>query len=275
MFKISVIIPSYNRAGLLPRALDSVLAQSHPAAEIIVVDDGSTDHTAQLLAGRYARVDYVRQPNRGVSAARNAGLARARHEWLCLLDSDDSWRADKLEKQVQALRQNPAFRLCHTDETWYRRGKLLKQRKKHAKRGGDLFQHCLPLCAISPSSVMIHKGVLEDVGGFDESLPACEDYDMWLRICRKYPALLVAEALTNKYGGHDDQLSRKHWGMDRFRILALEKIISTGGLGAADRGAAIAMLTAKIRIFLRGARKHGASAYSQRFETLLEKYARG
>ena len=117
MFKISVIIPSYNRAGLLPRALDSVLAQSHPAAEIIVVDDGSTDHTAQLLAGRYARVDYVRQPNRGVSAARNAGLTRARHEWLCLLDSDDSWRADKLEKQVQALRQNPAFRLCHTDET--------------------------------------------------------------------------------------------------------------------------------------------------------------
>lgn len=275
MFKISVIIPSYNRAGLLPRALDSVLAQSHPVAEIIVVDDGSTDHTAQLLAGRYARVEYVRQPNRGVSAARNAGLARARHEWLCLLDSDDSWRPDKLEKQVQALRQNPAFRLCHTDETWYRRGKLLQQRRKHAKRGGDLFQHCLPLCAISPSSVMIHKGVFEDVGGFDESLPACEDYDMWLRICQKYPVLLVAEALTNKYGGHDDQLSRKHWGMDRFRILALEKIIATGGLGAADRGAAIRMLTAKIRIFLQGARKHGASAYSRRFETLLEKYARG
>ena len=117
MFNISVIIPSHNRAGLLPRALDSVLAQSQPVAQIIVIDDGSTDHTAQLLAGRYPRVDYIRQPNRGVSAAKNAGLARARHEWLCLLDSDDSWRADKLEKQVQAPRQNPAFRFCHTDET--------------------------------------------------------------------------------------------------------------------------------------------------------------
>ena len=275
MFNISVIIPSYNRAGLLPRALDSVLAQGHPAAEIIVVDDGSTDNTAELLAARYRRVDYVRRQNRGVSAARNAGLARARHEWLCLLDSDDSWQADKLEKQVRALGQNPAFRLCHTDETWYRRGKPLKQGKKHAKRGGDLFRHCLPLCAISPSSVMIHKSVFEDVGGFDESLPACEDYDMWLRICHKYPVLLVAEALTNKHGGHDDQLSRKHWGMDRFRIMALEKVISAGQLGMADRRAAIAMLTKKITIFLQGARKHGASSYSRRFEALLEKYARG
>ncbi len=275
MFNISVIIPGYNRASLLPRAIESVLAQSHPVAELIVVDDGSTDNTAALLAGRYPEVDRIQQQNRGVSAARNAGLKQARHDWLCLLDSDDSWQADKLEKQVQALARNPAYRLCHTNETWYRRGRLLRQGKKHEKRGGYLFQHCLPLCAISPSSVMIHKKVFEDVGYFDESLPACEDYDMWLRICRKYPVLFLAEALTNKYGGHQDQLSHRYWGMDRFRIMALEKIISSGRLDASDRAAAIAMLTEKIMIFLKGAEKHGESQYSRQFRILLEKYAGG
>ena len=222
---ISVVIPTYNRALLLERAIESVLAQSRPANEIIVVDDGSTDDTQQLIGTQYSQIHYIQQANKGVSSARNAGIITATCDWICLLDSDDSWRPEKLAKQSQALTDNPDYLICHTNETWYRNGNVLNQGKKHEKRGGYIFQHCLPLCAISPSSVIINKQLFDEIGLFDENLPACEDYDMWLRICAQYPILFLDEALTNKYGGHEDQLSIKHWGMDRFRIVALQKVI--------------------------------------------------
>ena len=271
--KLSVIIPSYNRAPLLERALDSVLSQSHAADEIIVVDDGSTDDTRQLIKARYPQINYLYQDNKGVSSARNLGITHSNCEWICLLDSDDSWQPDKLEKQVQALTDNPGYILCHTNETWYRNGKVLNQGKKHKKYGGHIFQHCLPLCAISPSSVMINRQLFDDVGLFDETLPACEDYDMWLRISCKYPVLFLDEPLTNKYGGHEDQLSRQHWGMDRFRIIALQKIIESKRLNDSDRQAAINMLLIKISIFLEGSKKYGRNAYSEKFEALTKQYA--
>jgi glycosyltransferase involved in cell wall biosynthesis len=273
MFKVSIIIPSYNRASVLPRAIDSVFAQSRPADEIIVVDDGSTDKTQELIESEYSQVNLIIQNNKGVSAARNAGIKASKSEWLCLLDSDDSWQANKLEQQIQTLTENPEHLICHTNETWYRNGKILSQGKKHKKRGGHIFQHCLPLCAISPSSIMIHKKVFDDVGLFDEALPACEDYDMWLRICCKYPVLFIDEALTNKFGGHEDQLSRQHWGMDRFRILALEKSISSNNLNKPDKLAAIEMLLYKTELFLKGAKKHGNNEYCAQFEELLNQYA--
>ena len=163
--------------------------------------------------------------------------------------------------------------IAHSNETWYRQGKVLNQGKKHKKYGGNIFQHCLPLCAISPSSVMIHRKIFDQVGLFDENLPACEDYDMWLRICCRYPVLFLDEALTNKYGGHEDQLSRQHWGMDRFRIIALNKAIESGYLNNADRLAAVNMMLEKINIFLKGAEKHGENDYSSEFNALLKKYA--
>ncbi len=274
MYKISVIIPTYNRASVLPRAIDSVLAQTHTADEIIVIDDGSTDETQQLIKNQYSQVKFISQPNKGVSAARNAGINNAEGNWICLLDSDDSWQTDKLEKQIETLNQSPEYLICHTNETWYRNGSILNQGKKHEKRGGHIFQHCLPLCAISPSSVMINKEVFYDIGLFDEDLSACEDYDMWLRICCRYPVLFIDEALTNKFGGHEDQLSRQHWGMDRFRILALEKCVESSHLNEEDKQAAIKMIIHKITLFLKGAEKHGENEYCDRFKTLLSKHTK-
>jgi glycosyltransferase involved in cell wall biosynthesis len=272
MNKISVIIPTFNRASVLPRAIDSVLKQSHPADEIMVIDDGSTDETRQLIQQQYSEIIYINQPNKGVSSARNTGIKNAKGNWICLLDSDDSWQPNKLEKQIRAIDENSEYLLCHTNETWYRDGKVLNQGKKHEKRGGHIFQHCLPLCSISPSSVMINKQLFDDIGLFDEDLMACEDYDMWLRICCQYPVLFIDEALTNKFGGHEDQLSRQHWGMDRFRIIALEKIIESNNLNKEDRQAAIEMLLHKVTIFLKGAEKHGKNKYSESFKVLTKRY---
>ncbi len=273
MFKVAVIIPTHNRASLLPRAIKSVLAQTRAADEIIIVDDGSTDETQSLVGNDYPQIKYIKQENKGVSTARNMGIEVSSSDWICLLDSDDSWQADKLERQAQLLRDNPDYSICHTNETWYRNGKILNQGKKHEKLGGQIFQHCLPLCVISPSSVMINKQVFNDVGLFDENLPACEDYDMWLRICCAYPVLFIDEALTNKYGGHEDQLSRQHWGMDRFRIIALNKILKTNNLKDADRKAAIDMLLQKVNIFLKGSEKHGRNKYCEQFEEMVKLYA--
>lgn len=272
MPKVSVVIPAYNRASILPRALESALNQTHKVDQIIVVDDGSNDETINLVKENYPNVELFSQQNKGVSAARNTGIQHAVGEWVCFLDSDDSWQTAKLEKQLQLISENPEYLICHTNETWYRNGKILKQAKKHEKRGGHIFQHCLPLCAISPSSVMIKKALFDEVGLFDEALPACEDYDMWLRICSRYPVLFIDEALTNKFGGHEDQLSRQYWGMDRFRIIALEKIIKSNNLNEQNRLAAIDMLKNKVLIFLKGTEKHGRNEYCEHFESLLIQY---
>jgi glycosyltransferase involved in cell wall biosynthesis len=273
MLKIAVIIPTYNRVVLLKRAIESVIAQTYPADEIIVIDDGSTDGTCRLIKDNNYKIDYLYQKNMGVSAARNTGINATKCEWICLLDSDDSWEPKKLEKQCKALTKNPNYLFCHTNETWYRNGKILHQSKKHEKHGGYIFRHCLPLCAISPSSVIIKKEIFNNVGLFDENLPACEDYDMWLRICCQYQTLFLDEALTNKFGGHDDQLSKKHWGMDRFRIIALVKCIESQILNDSDLEAAISMLMKKISIFLKGAKKYGKNKYCEIVEAIANHYA--
>lgn len=272
MSSISVVIPTYNRVSLLGRALDSVLAQTLPADEIIVIDDGSTDNTVLMLKSRYPGIKLMTQDNRGVSAARNAGIEAARHDWIALLDSDDVWHQNKLEIQVQALQDSPEFLICHSDEAWIRNRFWVNQMNKHKKAGGHIFQHCLPLCVISPSAVMIHRLLFDEIGLFDETLFACEDYDLWLRICSRYPVLYIDEALITKHGGHDDQLSRQYWGMDRFRIQALNKIITEAGLSEIDRDAAIKVMIDKINIYLTGAEKHGNTKHVDDFKQLLTKY---
>jgi glycosyltransferase involved in cell wall biosynthesis len=274
---VSVIIPSYNRCQSLPRALDSVLAQTRPAEEIIVVDDGSDDGTAAMLARDYPDLTCLVQDNRGVSAARNAGIRAARGDWIALLDSDDEWLPQKLERQLQALQQarrsdSAAPLLVHCDEIWIRKGRRVNPMDKHAKAGGWIFERCLPLCAISPSAVLMARELLTDVGEFDEDLPACEDYDLWLRICSRYPVLYVDEPLLKKYGGHSDQLSRQHWGMDRFRVQALDKLLSVGGLDATQQEQATAMLHEKCRILRLGAEKRGNQALLDELSEVLRRH---
>ena len=274
MASVSVVIPTYNRVHLLERALDSVLRQTLAADEIIVVDDGSTDNTASTLKSFHPEAKLIQQDNLGVSAARNTGISAARHDWIALLDSDDVWHENKLERQITALNNAPEYLICHSDEIWIRNGVRVNQMNKHKKAGGHIFQHCLPLCAISPSAVMIHRSLFDEIGLFDENLPACEDYDLWLRICSRYPVLFIDEALITKHGGHDDQLSRQYWGMDRFRIQALNKIVSANKLNDGDRDAAIKMMVNKINIYLAGAEKHGNTEHVEDFKELLTKYAR-
>jgi len=194
----------------------------------------------------------------------------AKHEWIALLDSDDEWLPCKLEKQFSALHKSNLL-VCHTDEIWIRNGVRVNQMKKHAKSGGWIFQKCLPLCAMSPSSIIINRFVFSDVGEFDTELPACEDYDLWLRISAKYEVAFVEDQLINKYGGAEDQLSRQYWGMDRFRVLALEKILGNK-LREIDRAAAKATLVKKLEILLKGAKKNDNQELEEECRSKLMNY---
>lgn len=271
--QISVVIPTYNRFAVICRAVDSVLRQTRPADEIIVIDDGSTDDTLNKLESRYVQqITIIETPiNSGVSAARNTGIKHSRGDWIALLDSDDEWLDTKLAVQVQALRQDPHL-LCHTEEIWIRNGKRVNPMNKHAKQGGDIFEHCLPLCAISPSSVLLHKDLIDSIGNFDESLPACEDYDLWLRICSKHCVLFVETPQLLKYGGHSDQLSRQHWGMDKFRVSALQKILQSNTLSPQQRQLAISYLIEKATILHKGALKHNNAEMINLCQNLLQQY---
>lgn len=256
---VSVIIPTHNRAAFLKKAIDSVLGQSCRDYELVVVDDGSSDGTAELLASYGDRIISVRQENRGPSAARNLGIARARGEFIAFLDSDDWWHPDKLALQLCAMEEEPGFLISHTQEVWYTTGRLLPQKKKHRKYHGDIFDRCLPICSVSLSTVMARRELFERVGLFDESLPCCEDYDLWLRVSVTHPFLLIDEALTFKDGGRRDQLSYLYrMGMDRYRIYALNKVLGEADmLNEYQRGLAIKELKKKCRIYGNGCLKHG------------------
>ena len=257
---------------MLPRALDSVLQQTLPAREIIVIDDGSSDGTAELVRRHYPQVKLLQQRNLGVSAARNRGIERASGDWIALLDSDDRWLPAKLEAQCALIAQHPGHRLCHTEEIWIRNGRRVNQMDKHRKSGGHIYSNCLPLCVISPSAALIRRSLLEECGLFDESLPACEDYDLWLRICAREPVLFVETPQIEKHGGHDDQLSRKHWGMDRFRIRALEKLLEGDLLTPAQRQETVATLLEKAAILEQGARKRGKLERADSYARLIARY---
>lgn len=271
MTHITAVIPTHNRAPLLARALDSVCAQSEPPDECLVVDDGSSDETEALVRRAYPAVTYLRQPHRGVSAARNLGIERARGDWVAFLDSDDCWMPDKLSRQRRAVKHSDRV-ICHTDEIWIRHGRRVNPMRKHRKRGGWIYSHCLPRCAISPSTSMVRRDVLLAAGGFDESLPACEDYDLWLRLCARYPVLYLERPLATRYGGHDDQLSSKHWGMDRFRVTALERMLSEADLPDRHRRETLEALVEKLKILVAGARKCGNEALVAAYLPRLDRY---
>jgi len=268
----SLIIPSYNRCTALERALHSVFQQTLVPDEVIVVDDGSSDTTADMIKVKFPQVRYLWQENKGVSAARNLGIQHAKGDWIALLDSDDTWLTNKLQQQMHALYQSPDIKVCHTEEIWIRKGIRVNAMNKHKKTGGWIFKYCLPLCVMSPSSIIIHRSVFDEVGLFDENLPACEDYDLWLRISAKYPVLFLEQPLIHKYGGHEDQLSHQYWGMDRFRIQALEKIITQAELSPENKIAATKMLLKKARIFQKGALKRGKLESVEYYQKLMDHY---
>lgn len=265
---ISVVIPTFDRAHTIGRALDSVLNQSRKADEIIVIDDGSTDDTSSILEN-IRDIHVIHTENNGVSSARNSGIKSSGGNWIAFLDSDDEWMPQKLEKQISLIQSNSEIKLVHSNEIWIRNGKRVNPQKKHEKSGGDIFRKCLPLCLISPSSVLVHRDLLDEVGLFDENLPACEDYDLWLRICAKHRVHYIEESLIIKYGGHEDQLSRKYWGMDRFRIKSLLGLLDSGDLSADQRKWTRDMIREKANIFIPGAEKRNRLDEASYYKNLL------
>ena len=260
---VSVIIPTFNRSAYVAEAVASVLAQTRTAMELIVVDDGSTDDTTAVLERFGASVRAISQVHSGVSAARNTGIRSASGEWLAFLDSDDLWKPRKLSSQLQFLSMHPELRICQTEEIWIRNGQHLNPCKCHQKPEGHCFERLLDRCLVSPSAVMIHRDIFEEVGLFDESLPACEDYDLWLRIGCRHPMGLVKEPLIIKRGGHADQLSATVEALDRYRIRALSKLLRTESLSSAQRALAMKALEHKCRIYAQGCQKRGRPEEAQ------------
>ena len=264
--QVSVIIPTYNRAQRLGKAIDSVLAQSHQDFELIVVDDGSEDNTDELIENYNSDIVYIRQENSGAAAARNRGIEKARYNLLAFLDSDDWFAENKLKTQIQAMNRNPSCLISHTNEIWYRNGQILNQKLKHKKSSGDIFAQSLELCAVGMSTIMIHKEIFDRYGFFDEGYPCCEDYEFWLRISAEEKFLLVEEPLTSKDGGRDDQLSTIYrTGMDKFRIKAIMKTLASGRLTEEQSGIARRELERKCRIYGTGCIKHGRAEEGRYF----------
>lgn len=263
--KVSVIIPTFNRGWALRESVDSVLEQEYDSFELLVVDDGSTDDTGEILAQYGTKLTVVRQENRGVSAARNAGIAASSGALIAFLDSDDRWLPKKLSEQVLFFDERPDALICQTEEIWIRNGVRVNPKKHHKKPSGEIFEASLSLCLVSPSAVMMRRSLFSEVGLFDEKLPACEDYDLWLRIGCRHPIHLIDIPLILKTGGHEDQLSRAP-RLDRYRILSLEKLLSDGGLTEWQAAAAVKKLIEKCAIYAMGCRKWGRQEEADHFE---------
>lgn len=269
--QVSVIIPSYNRGWIIKEAIDSVLAQDYRAFELIVVDDGSTDNTSEILDSYKDDIKVLFQDNNGVSAARNRGVAASLGRFVAFLDSDDLWLPQKLSTQVAFFNKTPDALICQTEEFWIRNGIRVNPKKRHKKPSGMIFEPSLALCLVSPSAVMIRRSLFDRVGGFDETLPACEDYDLWLRISCRFPIHLIETPLIIKRGGHDDQLSASV-GLDRFRIKAIKNVIESGLLSKRQYRAAVKTLKNKCDIYAAGCRKRGRTDEAEYYMSLSRRF---
>ncbi len=276
-YPVSVVIPSYNRAELLGRALFSVTKQTSQCSEIIVVDDGSTDSTVDFL-NRFSCTTQIPlkillQKNKGPAAARNFGIRTSKNEYIAFLDSDDHWHKRKIEMQYKVFVENPEYMISHTREKWLRRGIHLNQKKKHIPRHGDIFNHCLQLCGVGMSTVMVKKSLFSTIGVFDETLRCCEDYDFWLRVSSRFPFYLVDIPLTVKEGGREDQISCIHRiGMDRMRIYAIKKILDAKILTEKQCLLALDEFEKKCVVFGRGCLKHGRIETGEHYLELARSY---
>jgi len=268
---VSVVIPVRDRAAMIVEAIASVVAQSFSDYALVVVDDGSTDDTPTIAAAALAAASVparlVTRPHAGVAAARNAGAAVYDSRWIAFLDSDDLWLPPKLARQMAWLAAHPTYRIAQTGERWLDRGRHRNPRAWHRKEE-RLFARSLERCLVTPSAVVIRRDLWVESGGFDESFPLCEDYELWLRLTLREPVGLVPEQLVVKRGGHADQLSRSTWGLDRFRVAALTKLLATTPLDDDARAAAARVLDAKCAVLAAGACRRGRNAEAERYRLL-------
>jgi glycosyltransferase involved in cell wall biosynthesis len=271
--KVDVIIPTYNRSSTLKRAIDSVLNQTYKGFHLYIIDDGSTDNTALLMQEYKSdeNISYIKQKNKGVSAARNLGISLSNNPWVAFLDSDDEWLPHKLKKQIEIINSKPEAVLIHGEEQWVRNGKRINPKKIHQKFGGQIFEKCLPLCLISPSAAMIKRDVLLEMENFDEDFIVCEDYDLWLKITSLYEVEFISDPILIKYGGHEDQLSAKYFAMDYYRIKSMDKILSIRNLSIDLEEKVNQEIIRKGDILLAGYKKHNNLKDYEEVLNLVEK----
>ncbi|MFW5997286.1 MAG: glycosyltransferase family 2 protein [Desulfovermiculus sp.] len=266
---ISVIIPTYNRAHILLRAVHSVLCQTHSHLELIIVDDGSEDVTLKTISAlEDPRIRLVHQDHQGVAAARNAGILQAKGEYIALLDSDDVWEPSKLELQLSFTLQG-GWNITQTEEIWIRNQHRVNPGRRHIKPSGWIFAPSLNMCLVSPSCVLIHRRCWDEVGLFDSRLLACEDYDLWLRCALRYPVGLVPRHLVTRYAGHADQLSGKIIGLDLYRIMSLSTLLSRSDLTAEQRHMTRMHLQSKGKRYIQGCLKRGKEEEAMRVQSMI------
>lgn len=268
----SIIIPTYNRADFLKIAVDSVLNQNFNDYELIIVDDGSTDKTKDIIINiKDKRLKYIRQPHKGISVARNIGLRKAKGKFISFLDSDDRFCKNKLTITFDYIKNHPACKVFHTEEIWYRNGNLQPQKLHHKKPSGPAFKNVVKLCCIGMSTATIKKEVFNKIGGFDKKLMVCEDYDFWLRVTAKFDIFLIPYCLTLKEGGHPDQQSEKYPTMDIFRIYSLQKILESKKLTKNYQKIALDELKHKCAIYIKGALKRNKISEINKYQKIIKK----
>jgi glycosyltransferase involved in cell wall biosynthesis len=223
---VAAVVPAYNAAELLPRCIESILSQTVPVAEVIVVDDGSTDTTRQVAESFGPPVKCISRPNTGLPGARNSGIRAATSEWIAFLDADDCWLQKKIEQQLNAAAEHPECALLYSDATVVLpdgsiAGNFLSDK---GPVNGWAFDRLLESCFVLPSTVMARRSVLLDAGLFNESLRRVEDYELWLRLAQEHQFCMVPDSLT-LYERQPDSLSRNVAAMLMAETEVLEPLL--------------------------------------------------
>jgi glycosyltransferase involved in cell wall biosynthesis len=229
MPKVSVIIPTYERAHLVSQAIDSILAQTYDDREIIVVNDGSTDNTAEILAGYADRITLIHQENRGVAAARNAGMRVARGEYIAFLDDDDLWEPQKLAQQIPLLEIDPLVGLVSSDMVFF---------DEEGIHPGTYWDGFIPPATITPwtllkgsflsvPTIVIRQSCLAQVGYFDENLQVCEDYDLWLRIVEGWKVDYINAPLVRCFRSQDRNFQNLSKNIEQMILKTIQVKIAT------------------------------------------------
>ncbi len=247
-FRVSVVIPAYNAARFLPEAIESVRRQTRPVHQIIVVDDGSTDDTKQVVAGLGQDVTYVHQANAGVSSARNRGIQEATGDIVAFLDADDRWLPEKSEKQLAVFERNPQVGLVGTDrcdvdtkdqvilDSLFRKQGL---HDEFVELAGsplmDAFGRLILINFLPTSSVMVSKRALDNVGGFASDIRYGEDLELWARIAARYPLVCLPDVLV-LYRLHDSNAIHHTERLLADMARVMQRIRSWGGKQMRDQG---------------------------------------
>ena len=241
---VSVIIPTYNCEAYINETIDSILNQTYDNIELIIVDDGSTDKTCQIVESYGDSIRLIRQKNARVCAARNRGINEAKGEYICLIDHDDFWYPNKIERQVDVFRDYPESGIVFTSFiNWHANDQNvfphpdtlnhdLYDGKIDAEFSGWIYHKLLTDCWILTSTAMIRKEVFDKCGRFDTELPYSEDWDLWLRVSRNYPITKLNIAST-LYRQHNSQGNRIVRDID-YRTRLLTKAVKEWGMCSND-----------------------------------------